>query len=177
MIDRGVNAPWTSSLGRLFDGVAALLLGLGRVGYDGEAAMRLEAAAAGGGSATDVIPTRVPGPADHVPGDRAVPRGDWRPLVDALWRDAGRSDRADRLAGRFHDAVAGWGVAVASQFPGRPVVLGGGCFQNRRLRETLTRGLRRAGRTVLAAARVPPGDGGLAAGQLAVAAARLAGRS
>jgi hydrogenase maturation protein HypF len=177
MIARGVNTPWTSSLGRLFDGIAALLLGLGRSGYDGEAAMRLEAEA----SECETDPIDIPlihtGPADQVIGDRSILRGDWRPLVAELWKQSLSSARIDRTAARFHSSIAHWGTAIATLMPGRAVALGGGCFQNKKLRELLTRELRRAGRTVLAATRIPPGDGGLAAGQLAVAMTRLAGHS
>lgn len=167
MIERGVNAPRTSSLGRLFDGVAALVLGVTHAAYDGEPALRLEAAVGG----ADAAPVEMP----MTPAADAVLRADWRPLVAGLWTDARRGCPVGELTSRFHRSLAAWGAAAADLAPGRAVALGGGCFQNRRLREWLTADLRRSGRTVLAATRVPPGDGGLAVGQLAVALARRRG--
>jgi hydrogenase maturation protein HypF len=78
------------------------------------------------------------------------------------------------IAARFHQALADWAAAVAAAVPASPVVLGGGCFQNRLLLERTRMALERAGRRVYHAGRIPPNDGGLAAGQLAVALAALA---
>jgi hydrogenase maturation protein HypF len=172
MIDRGVNTPWTSSLGRLFDGVAALVLGKMQEGYEGEPAARLEAITPDEDVEPVEVPLRSPSAGDDLPGDASIPRADWRPLAAGLWQGVRAGEPTGRLAARFHRSVADWGVAAAGLAPGRAVVLGGGCFQNRRLREWVARGLRARGRTVLAASRIPPGDGGLAAGQLAVALAR-----
>jgi hydrogenase maturation protein HypF len=172
MIDRRVRTPWTSSLGRLFDGVAALLLRVGEVGYESEAALRLEAAAGTSRGDTIGLPLRALGPCAALGGDRDVLRGDWRPLLIRMWQAVRRGGDVAQLSATFHDSIAAWGVAVVRQFPARPVALGGGCFYNARLRESLIAGLRRDGREVLAAGRIPPGDGGLAAGQLAVALAR-----
>ncbi|MGL4554026.1 MAG: carbamoyltransferase HypF, partial [Gemmataceae bacterium] len=72
---------------------------------------------------------------------------------------------------RFHEAVLDWAAAVAARHPSLPVVLGGGCFHNGRLVEGLLGRL--AGREAYFPAALPAGDGGLAAGQLAVAIGRL----
>jgi hydrogenase maturation protein HypF len=152
----GVHAPRTTSLGRLFDGVAALVLAANRVSYEGEAAAWLES------TAEDVAPGNC---------SYDLRDGDWRPLVRAVFADARHGIPAGVISGRFHRALVGWAAAVAARHPGLPVVLGGGCFQNRRLLEQTRAALRATGRTVYAAGRVPPNDGGLAVGQLAVALA------
>ena len=91
MARRGVNTAWTSSVGRLFDAVAALLLGAGEVSHEGEAAAWLEAIA--DPTVTDAyeLPLRPPGEGTGV-GDPAVPRGDWRPMVEALLADMARGE-------------------------------------------------------------------------------------
>ena len=91
-IERGLNAPWSTSAGRLFDAVAALA-GVGRrSAFEGEAAMRLEGAAAG----TEAPP--YPAGID----ERERLELDWRPLIEAICRDAQASTAADRIAARFH---------------------------------------------------------------------------
>jgi hydrogenase maturation protein HypF len=159
MILRNVNTPWTSSLGRLFDAVAALLLPIRRVSYEGEAAAWLESLADGSVGAGYEL------------GSDASGRADWSGLVRAMLEDRRHGVSASVIAGRFHQAIADWASAVAGRHPGLPVVLGGGCFQNRLLLERTRSGLEAAGRRVYHGSRVPPGDGGLAVGQLAVALA------
>jgi hydrogenase maturation protein HypF len=154
--------PATSSAGRLFDAVAALTLDVAAVQFEGQAAMLLEAACEPGSGGTYPLPL--------APGEPAML--DWRPLVRGVLADrrAGISPRT--IAMRFHRALAQGIVAITEQFPALPVALCGGCFQNRVLTELVVERL--AGAAHLATPNViPSGDGGLAAGQLAVAAARL----
>jgi hydrogenase maturation protein HypF len=157
LIERRVHAPTTTSMGRLFDGVAALCLGTNQVSYEGEAAVWLESAADGG--------------IDREGYDLA--EGDWQPVIRSVVADVRADVPTSVIASRFHLAAANWAAAVAARHPGVPVVLGGGCFQNRLLVEQTRSVLRAAGRTVYAARRVPPNDGGLAVGQLAVALSAL----
>jgi hydrogenase maturation protein HypF len=168
MARRGVNTAWTSSVGRLFDAVAALLLGAGEVSHEGEAAAWLEAIA--DPTVTDAyeLPLRPPGDGTGV-GDPAVPRGDWRPMVEALMGDMARGESPGVVSARFHNTLARWAAAVAAGQPIRDVVLGGGCFQNRLLAERTIEAIRETGARVHGPGSIPPGDGGLAAGQLAVA--------
>jgi hydrogenase maturation protein HypF len=100
---------------------------------------------------------------------------DWRPTIEAVVRDVSRGAGADEIAARFHEALADGILKVAGAAAVRRVALSGGCFQNRRLLEATTARLRAAGYEVLLHRTVPPGDGGVALGQVAVAAARLAG--
>jgi hydrogenase maturation protein HypF len=163
IVRRGLNSPWTSSVGRLFDVVAALLLGIGEATYEGEAAVWLEAASE---------PITDP-PAEARP-QFAIPAGDWRPLLRALTIERKRGIAPALLAARFHQALADWAADAVATQPLREVVLGGGCFQNRLLTERVRQTIeQRTGARVFTPALVPPGDGGLAVGQLAVALLRL----
>lgn len=165
MIRRGVNTPWTSSVGRLFDAVAALLLGAGQVSYEGEAAAWLEAVVEPGIADAYPLPT--------VRDPTGLPRGDWRPLVRALVADIEGAVDVGVCAGRFHNALAAWAAEVIATQPDDDVVLGGGCFQNAVLTSRMAAAIEARGRKVHRPGLIPPGDGGLAVGQLAVALASL----
>jgi len=171
MLQRGVQIAWSSGVGRLFDAIAALVLPLAEATFEGEAAMRLEAIADPNvGEAYD-IPLRTFGAL--AAGESAVPRGDWRLMIAAILADLERDMSPAVIAARFHNALVGWAVKCAELHPNLPVVFAGGCFQNRLLTERLATALRAAGRECLTPGLIPTGDGGLAAGQLAVAMARL----
>ncbi|MFD1657449.1 carbamoyltransferase HypF [Streptomyces caeni] len=170
MIAQDVNCPRASSAGRLFDTVASLLGLADTAGYEGEAAVLLEAAA---------------GDEHAVPLAHRVVRVDglWvydpaSTLTDLLQRRLGGEPVA-RLAAAFHLTLAIVTAdlaarAVADGAP-RTVCLGGGCFVNRRLTTEVKRRLHAQGLRVLVGGQVPVGDGGISYGQAAVAAARLAG--
>lgn len=150
--------PRTTSLGRLFDAVACVILGRSHVTFEAEAAMELEGLAMG----------RIQ-PAYEV---RGLETG---PMWTELLRDQAAGLSRKRMAQRFHS----WVVAASHQAclewaEGRPVVLSGGVFQNRLLLERLSAALRQSGLRVYFNRQVPPNDGGLSYGQLAIAAARLA---
>jgi hydrogenase maturation protein HypF len=175
MIRRGTRVAWSSGMGRLFDGVAALVLGIARVSFEGEAALRLEDAADLGDSEPYPLPT-MDGDADSA-GDRTIPRGDWRPMIAGIAADVCRGVAPARIAGRFHATLAAWAAGLVCSLAPRPLVLSGGCFQNRLLAESVIAAVTRSGRSVFLPSRVPPGDGGLAAGQLAVALQRARARN
>jgi hydrogenase maturation protein HypF len=152
----------TSSAGRLFDAVSALVVGATHAQFEGQAAMRLEAAC---------DPT-APG-AYELPYVSAEPGIlDWRPTVRDLLRDRQRGASPGEIAMRFHRALAGGIAQVARQFSHLPVLLGGGCFHNKVLTELVATRLAEHGHEVATPGIIPVGDGGLAAGQLAIAAAR-----
>ncbi len=174
MIRRNINTPWTSSMGRLFDAVAALVLGAHEVSYEGEAAVLLEAVADPAVTDAYSLPFRLPDGGGPMVGDSTVPRGDWRPMLSAILADLASGVEAGVVAARFHNALAWWAAAVASRQPLREVVLSGGCFQNRFLTERIMEALARVNCRVYLHNQIPPGDGGLAAGQLAVAMALTA---
>ena len=166
MLETGFRAPITTSMGRLFDGVAALL-GLGaRVAYEGQAAIALETAARGSretGAYDLPIRTREGG----------ILELDWGPLLTVLLRDRRRGVATGIMAARFHHALVEALVAVAQRIAEPVVALTGGCFLNRLLLEGALARLRAEGFDALHHREVPTGDGGLALGQVAVAAARL----
>lgn len=172
MIAAGVNTPRTSSVGRLFDAVAAAL-GVCREGiaYEGQAAIELETLARQG-------PERVEGYVfDCVEGAGGGLILDPSPLWRALLGDLSAGCPARVIAARFHQGLAAALVGAAADRAGRlgleTVALSGGVFQNRTLFEAIAAGLRGLGFEVLSHRTVPANDGGLALGQAAVAAARL----
>jgi hydrogenase maturation protein HypF len=183
MIERGVNAPLTSSLGRLFDAAAAVVLGRRTVDYEAQAAIELE------GAAVDE-PYEFAGPdfarPDGEPGyEMEFLGGDWvlrepirissAPLWRALVRDLQAGVSRARMAARFHAGVAAGFVRVAvlarAATGVNRVALSGGCMHNRRLARLLRSGLEAEGFEVFQHRQVSPGDGGLSYGQIAVAAA------
>lgn len=178
MLERGIGSPATSSFGRLFDGVAALVGLPGRVSFEGEAAMRLEFLAAQESASPYPLPlVETTGPSALAPGQRAraaLLELDWRPLVAAVLEDRERGVPGATIAARFHAACAHGALAVARAVGAARVALTGGCFQNRRLTAELARRLEAEGAEVLVHRQVPANDGGIALGQVAVARARLA---
>ena len=175
IMERGVNAPLTSSLGRFFDAAAAVVLGRRVVDYEAQAAIELE------GLAVDE--------ADEAGYAIEMLSGDWaasEPMkisVAPLWRELIEDLRAGvskaRIAGRFHAGVAAGFVKAAVRARDatglKQVALTGGCMHNRRLARLLRTGLKAEGFKVFHHAQVSPGDGGLSYGQVAVAAARIRG--
>lgn len=166
----GEGVPTTTSAGRLFDAVAAIL-GVRRVtSYEGQAAIELEALA-----------RRVPtgsAPAYPVSVDEQgpVPVLDPRPLIGAVLAAAAAGVPAPEVAAGFHDsfarATAGLAAALARARGRSTVVLTGGVFQNPRFAAVVADGLETAGLEVLAHRDIPPNDGGISLGQAAVARAR-----
>lgn len=149
------NAPVTTSAGRLFDAVAALLGLCEKNRYEGEAAMRLEGVAVG---------------ADDSAYELALASGeaivlDWEPVIRAIVSDLEAGEGAPAISARFHGALARAIAEVATKLRAPRVALTGGCFQNRILCESAIAALRAAGIEPLWHRRVPPGDGGIAAGQ------------
>jgi hydrogenase maturation protein HypF len=163
MAVRGVNAPLTSSAGRLFDAVSSLI-GLRQTAtFEGQAAMELEFAV-DEGVECDAYPVAVI--------DRdGVAVVDWGPMVRAILDDLARGVPVSSIARGFHDALADAIVAVAERAGERRIALTGGCFQNRYLTERAEARLAASGFDVYRHRLVPPNDGGLAVGQ-AVAAGR-----
>jgi hydrogenase maturation protein HypF len=163
----GVNAPRTSSAGRLFDAVSSLLGVRDTAGYEGQAAIELEHVA--DPAERRSYPVEVEGDVVQVAG-----------LVRAVTEDLQRGTSVPRIAARFHNALADVVLAVCVRLREEhdlpSVALSGGVFQNALL---LTRCLDRLegdGFTVLTHRQVPPNDGGISLGQAAVAAALLSSR-
>ncbi len=180
MIERGINSPRTSSMGRLFDAAAAILGICGQATYEGEPAIELEAAA---WRALDGKIARFPD--DNVGYSTSGPSWldgpdvlDQKALFEALLEGIEAGAPADRLALDFHVAVARSSARIATEICAHEgigtVALSGGVFMNRLLLQLLTRELKYAGLVVLVPHTVPVNDGCIAYGQAAVASARLA---
>jgi len=163
-----INSPLTSSLGRLFDGVAALLDLRRTVSFEGQAAMELEAAAKTGAfRIAELIQEEVGGIWVFNPSFMI------RDLVQASIRGMARED----LAWAFHQAIIasalGLTLSLREQSGLNRVVLSGGCFQNRILLEGCIQALSERGFEVYHHTRVPTNDGGISLGQAVCAAARV----
>lgn len=180
MIERGINSPRTSSMGRLFDAAAAILGICDKATYEGEPAIELEAAAWRALSSESACPTgNIAGfsvtessrpDACHVLNSRS--------LIEALLEGIRAGVPAGRLALDFHIAIARSSARIAREICAREgidtVALSGGVFMNRLLLQLLTRELKSMGLTVLVPHSVPVNDGCIAYGQAAVARTRLA---
>ena len=175
MIDRGLNAPMTSSLGRLFDAVAAVVLGRRTVDYEAQAAIELEGIAAGEPDDDDPDEDRYA---------LELRAGDWSrreaailgtaPLWRGLLDDLNASVSKPRIAARFHAAVVDGFVraaVLARETTGvGQVAMSGGCLHNRRLVWLLRTRLEAQGFELYRHRQVSPGDGGLSYGQAVVGA-------
>ncbi|MFM9959615.1 MAG: carbamoyltransferase HypF [Planctomycetaceae bacterium] len=150
-------SPRCTSIGRLFDAVAAIVLGISRSEFEGQPAMLLESLCERRPSTIDFVDTDVDG---HL---------DWRPLVRRVWQDLMSDVPPSQIAELFHHSLARFAVATARRHPALPIVLSGGVFQNRVLVESLIEQLGPDADRIGLPGMIPPNDGGLAAGQLAVA--------
>jgi hydrogenase maturation protein HypF len=166
MLEKGINSPLTSSCGRLFDAVAALLNVRHTVSYDGQSAIELEALAE---EASEDIP---------LPFVLALSQDrpfhiDFTPMFPIILSELQSGTSTATLARRFHKTVAQAShdaCLKTAQASGLDrVVLSGGVFQNRLLTEMLYTGLTKSGLQVFTHRLVPPNDGCIALGQTAVA--------
>ena len=179
MIERGINSPRTSSMGRLFDAAAAILGICDKATYEGEPAIEFEAAAWRALNSESACPTgnmaSFSVTESSRPDDCHVLNS--RPLFEALLEGIRTGVPAGKLALDFHIAIARASARIASEICAREgidiVALSGGVFMNRLLLRLLTRELKDAGLAVLVPHTVPVNDGCIAYGQAAVARARL----
>lgn len=164
-IDRRLNCPATTSMGRLFDAVAAVLGLVDSVTYEAEAAMKLEALA---------MAAPVPLPGYVIDGDSTRAVGgpveiDWRGLLGGIVAATRQAAAAAGIAAGFHAATSRMIVdtcrLLRDRGAGQVVGLTGGVFQNAVLVERTLDSLHAAGFEVLTHHAVPPNDGGLALGQ------------
>jgi hydrogenase maturation protein HypF len=171
MMEREVNSPLTSSCGRLFDAVAALIGIRRQVNYEAQAAIELEMAAL---SSTDETAYPLALVSDPSGGEAERWIIDTRPLFEAILADLERGVDAGAIARRFHHGLARTFVELARRLRRRGslhrVCLSGGTFQNAHLLERLRLLLLADGFEVFTHAEVPAGDGGLSLGQALVAA-------
>jgi hydrogenase maturation protein HypF len=163
-LERGLNSPRTSSLGRLFDAAAALAGVRQRVNYEAQAAMEFESAldeAEAGAYRFEVQKETV----------------DAQPAITALLADVRAGASIPVISARFHNGLAELARTVCDEIRRetgvRAVALSGGVWQNMALLTRVVRGLRADGFTVYLHHQVPANDGGLSLGQALVAAAKL----
>jgi len=164
MLEKNLHAPLTTSAGRLFDGVAALLDLHQVVSFEGQAAMALEFATDPAHEDAYPLPLSEVGPPWVL---------DWRPLLSAVLADLRSGAPTPTIAARFHNALIEAILATARRTGEPRVALSGGCFQNRILTERAAQRLRAAGFEVILHRQVPPNDGGVSLGQIAVAARKM----
>jgi len=166
-IERGLNSPLTSSCGRLFDAVSALLGVKGRVDYEAQAAIELEAAAASAGEgAGDAYPFSIV----ERDGMNIVVLEE---LFSALVADLRGGAPTGLISARFHGTVSGIIARMCRRLSERSgirtVALSGGVFQNRLLFRVAVSALEDIGLTVLTHREVPANDGGVSLGQAVIA--------
>jgi hydrogenase maturation protein HypF len=170
IMEAGMNSPLTSSLGRMFDGVASIIDLKRSVSFEGQAAMELEAAATKPGSA-DVLPYKI-----FREGEAWIL--DLMPLVKAIVEARLAGMDVLGLSGAFHATLIASFIDMAGVLRGHTgisrVALSGGCFQNRILLEGCAHELERGGFQVFTHQRIPANDGGVALGQAVIAGARMA---
>lgn len=164
MLEKKINCPLTTSVGRLFDAVAAFTGLCRQIRFEGQAAMALEFALSG-------IENDEAYPFDlDVSSSPCVLK--WERVFEALLHDAQRGAPAGKISAKFHNGLVETVIAVAGLAGIERVVLTGGCFQNTYLTEHAVARLRAAGFRPYWHQRVPPNDGGIALGQLVAASQR-----
>ncbi len=171
MLEKQIHSPLTSSCGRLFDAVAALVGLRHRVGYEGQAAMQLEALLSEADTSLkqaysfDLVEDQ----------DETVI--DWQPMFTELMEDLNNGVSKGKMSFKFHRGLVEILVVFAEKlrklYDLNRVVISGGCFQNRFLTEVLVHRLEEANFEVFYHTIVPPNDGGLSLGQAYIAAHRL----
>jgi hydrogenase maturation protein HypF len=159
MLEKQINAPLTSSVGRLFDAVAALLEMRQTSSFEGQAAMALEFARRGG--VADAYSFVVTATKPIVV--------DWEPAIHELLDDISGCADVGLVSAKFHNGLVEAAVAVAKRTGMRKIVLSGGCFQNPYLTEYLVGRLRDEKFQPYWHQRIPPNDGGIAFGQTVAA--------
>lgn len=157
MLKKGINAPITSSMGRLFDGISAILGIREKVSYHAQAAILLEQYA---------LKSETNQAYEFEISGREV---DWRPIIVGVVKDLDLQKPISYIAKKFHNTIISMGVKVSLMLRNRTginsVALSGGVFQNRILTEGISRNLEDRGVRVLIHQLVPPNDGGISLGQ------------
>ena len=157
MLKKSLNCPQTTSIGRLFDGVASLLNLCQISEFEGQAAMALERAAMNEKENESY-------PFSFMDGEVLVI--DWQPLLLGILADL-PTESAEKIAAKFHHTLAKMIFVVAEDRPETlPIVLSGGCFQNAYLVEVIEKHNTDYNYPLFRHEKIPPNDGGLALGQI-----------
>lgn len=170
MLKKNINCPPSSGMGRLFDGVYALITGRARVTYEGQGAVLLEALALGAPDEQEAYPLAFYE-------EDGVRRFDWRPMVLGIAEELASGARVEAIAMRFHRTLVGVALDQCRYMRKTTglmsVVLSGGVFLNRILLREITQTLTADGFAVYRHRRVSTGDEGIALGQMAIAAHKM----
>jgi len=157
MLIKRINSPITSSAGRLFDGVSALLNICSKSSYEGQSAMMLEFAADNNELGSYSF---------KITDDKKLVI-EWDPFVKDIIDDTRNKITPSIISAKFHNTLANIILAVAEKFGRKKIILSGGCFQNAFLTERTIDLLQSKDFKVYWHQRVPPNDGGIALGQIA----------
>jgi hydrogenase maturation protein HypF len=169
-----VNAPVTTSVGRIFDAVASLIGLQQRVNYEGQAAMELEFLIAQSKTKESYAFTMddrrmlIEKPIANLKNEnqKSLHIIDWSPFINGILEDVRHNTILPIIATKFHNTLVEIIIAVAKKIGQPRVVLSGGCFQNRYLTERAVKRLQEEEFRPYWHQRVPPNDGGIALGQL-----------
>ena len=163
-IKQGINCPLTSSCGRLFDAISALLGIRGKIDYEGQAAVELEMIA---------CEDEVAGYPFTIEDEQGIKIISLKELVGAILFDLRRGQSAAKISAKFHATIAQMVTKMCQRLSGEigitTVALSGGVFQNRLLLRKTVGHLEARGFTVLTHRQVPSGDGGISLGQAVIA--------
>jgi hydrogenase maturation protein HypF len=158
MWSRGTHSPYTSSMGRLIDGLACLLGRVDVIDFEGESGLRIEQAALRASYGEPMAFNLESGVID------------WQPLLEQalrrLGQDGGEASVIDACCRGLLEAVAKCICTIARRYQTQPVVLGGGVFQNRWLLNEVARQAEGLSQPLFTGEKLPVNDGGIAAGQL-----------
>lgn len=172
MLQKGIQSPWTTSAGRLFDAVASISGLRQLIKYEGQAAMELEFAIKCE-KETGLYPFIIEGAPGSGPGvAQPAMIVDWEPMIRSILDDVGNAIPLASVSIKFHNTLVEMIVEVARKVAEQRVLLTGGCFQNKYLLENAVRRLEQEGFHPYWHQRVPPNDGGIALGQI-YAASRI----
>ncbi len=166
MLNRKLNTPLTSSVGRLFDGVAALLGMSQTVSFEGQAAMALE-------FAIDNLETDEYYPFEWYLSTQPLENGEninyfnWEATIKAILQDKINQKPLNLISAKFHNTLVEAVVEIAKKLGEKTITLSGGCFQNQYLIERTIKRLSQEKFQVYWSKKIPPNDGGLALGQAA----------
>lgn len=168
VLKKGINAPFTTSVGRLFDAVASIIGIRQRVNFEGQAAMEMEFAATQ--LRTDErYEFRIPEGGVRIREKAAKHPAiviDWTPMILEILEDRQNGVPLPFISAKFHNTLTEMIVTLARHIGENRIVLTGGCFQNKYLTERTVRRLTEEGFRPYWHQRVPPNDGGIALGQV-----------
>ena len=172
MIDRKINSPLTSSLGRLFDAVSSLLLIREYVSYEGQAATELETIAYNANKTEPEVYNIT------MDDNNLIDTGS---IIKAIVNDIQNGIRSNTISRKFHLSLVNLFTKISLQIRNERniniVALSGGCFQNSFLLEHLVKQLKENSFEVITHRLVPCNDGGISLGQAVIAGTQLAGSS